>query len=250
MRTTFAHWVWRGALAALVTLAGASRAEALQDPRGGTPPIPTRVTEQDVNASNQKIESAYAAIIQMWTDEFGHRGARFVAPSLLRYRGAVRTSCGVLPSDNALYCPSRNAVFFDELFVARQTKDAASELGTDGDMVAIGIIAHEVGHAVAAQLGEISRIPYENEATADCLTGAFARHAQKDGSLEKGDLEEALYGMMAAADPNPQLTGDQRRDARILLASRLLGHGSGAQRTRSFQRGFEGGGGACVERLQ
>ena len=47
-------------------------------------------------------------------------------------------------------------------------------------------IAHEMGHAVAIQLGHASRSSYENESVADCLAGAFAKHAQGDGSLEAG----------------------------------------------------------------
>src|SRR3954469_11826055 len=102
---------------------------------------------------------------------------------------------------NAAYCYSVNAIYYDEVFVARQSKIAATRLGTDGDMAGIGIIAHEMGHAVAIQLGDESRDSYENEATADCLAGAFALQAERDGSLENGDLDEAFFGMAAAGDP-------------------------------------------------
>ena len=69
-----------------------------------------------------------------------------------------------------------------------------------------------MGHAVAMQLGYESPVAYENEAAADCLAGAFAKHADKSGSLEKGDVEEAFFGMAAAADPTPELTGNRRID--------------------------------------
>jgi predicted metalloprotease len=218
------------------------------------PSIPTdpagrdaQVTEQDVAASNEKISQAYGALVEMWSAGFDALGTRFVAPSISRYRGSVRTSCGVMPSNNALYCPTRNAIYFDEVFIARQARNAASDLGTDGDMVAVGIIAHEMGHAVAAQLGEDSRVPYENEATADCLSGAFAQYAQKKGQLEKGDLEEAFYGMAAAGDPTPQPTGDPRYDARVIRLVKLMGHGTREQRMSNFKTGFDGGAGACLE---
>ncbi len=74
-----------------------------------------------------------------------------------------------------MYCPSDNTIYSDHVFVARQAKAAAAQLGTDGDMAAAGIIAHEMGHAVQIQLGEDSNIHYENEATADCLAGARGR---------------------------------------------------------------------------
>ena len=125
-------------------------------------------------------------------------------------------------------------------------KRAAAELGTDGDMAGVGVIAHEMGHAVAIQLGNMSRYTYANEKAADCLAGAFARQAEADGSLEPGDLDEALLGMAAAGDPTPQLTGDRRMDRMILVRAAAMGHGTEAQRTGNFRAGLEGGPGACL----
>jgi uncharacterized protein len=247
--TYVSRWARRSGLALVLALATAGSAKAAQPSIYSDPATSAdvQVTEQDVAASNAKISAAYSALVDMWSNDFRTIGARFVAPSLARYRGSARTSCGVMPSNNALYCPSRNAIYFDEVFIARQAKSAALDLGTDGDMVSVGIIAHEMGHAVAAQLGESSRVPYENEATADCLAGAFAQRAGKDGTLEKGDLEEAFYGMAAAGDPTPQPTGNARYDARMVQMVRLMGHGTREQRMSNFKDGLEGGAGACLE---
>jgi predicted metalloprotease len=209
--------------------------------------VDSPLTERDVAASNEKIAAAYGALVDMWSADFRQLGVQFEPPRLLRYRGAVRTACGTFGGDNAQYCPSRNAIYFDEVFVARQAKNAAAALGTDGDMVAVGIVAHEMGHAVAAQLNDWSDVPYENEAAADCLAGAFAQQSQKDGLLESGDLEEAFFGMAAAADPTPQFTGDRRVDRRIALRMALMGHGTREQRMGNFKAGYDGGPGACVE---
>jgi predicted metalloprotease len=208
------------------------------------------VTAADVNASNAKVGQAYGALVDMWSKDFDAIGERFAAPRIVRYHGNVMTNCGVMPANNALYCAQRNTIFFDEIFVARMAKTAAANLGTDGDMAAVGIIAHEMGHAVAAQLGAMSRIPYENEATADCLAGAFTQHAAKDGSLEKGDLEEAFFGMASAGDPTPEYTGNNRVDRRIALRAQYLGHGTREQRQASFKAGYDGGAKACIEGLQ
>src|SRR6476646_1728344 len=168
-------------------------------------PAASDVTEQDVASSNAKVVMAYNALVAMWGDDFAQRGVRFAPPALVRYRGAVRTACGVMNGNNAAYCTVRNTIYFDDVFVARQAKDAARDLGTDGDMAAVGIIAHEMGHAVAIQLGADSPVPYYNEATADCLAGAFTRRSAQDGSLEPGDLDEAFHGLAAACfhDPAP-----------------------------------------------
>ncbi|MEP6619279.1 MAG: neutral zinc metallopeptidase [bacterium] len=214
--------------------------------------VPERpaLTESDIAASNEKIRQAYGALALMWSAEFKKAGTKFVTPAIVRYRGNVRTECGVMPANNAQYCPSRNAIFFDEVFVAGMAKAASNALGTDGDMAAVGVIAHEMGHAVAIQLGETSEIPYENEAAADCLAGAFAQRSERDGSLEKGDLDEAFWGMASAGDPTPQLTGYRRLDQRIMLRAAVLGHGTREQRLASFRAGYSQGAGACVETLR
>jgi predicted metalloprotease len=204
------------------------------------------ITERDVTASNAKVQMAAGALLQMWSTDFNKVGERFNAPGFVRYRGAIMSPCGVMRPSNAGYCPRDNNVYFDEVFVAATARDAGSQLGTDGDMAAVGIIAHEVGHAVAIQLGHQSRSTYENEAVADCLAGAFADQSKKDGSLENGDLDEAFYGMYQAGDPEPELTGDARRDNRILRLASMMGHGTRDQRLANFRKGLNGGAGSCL----
>jgi predicted metalloprotease len=216
----------------------------------GQDPELVRVTSRDVAASNEKVAMAHAALREMWSAHFRELGDRFMTPSLIRYRGGAASPCGFMRSGNAGYCPADNTIYFDEVFVAAQAKNAARELGTDGDMAAIGIVAHEVGHAVAIQLGYASRYTYRNESVADCLAGAFVERAGRDGSLEQGDLEEAFYGMSTAGDPTPRLTGDDRTDRRILRAAALMGHGTREQRIANFRQGLDGGPGACLDDFQ
>jgi uncharacterized protein len=209
-----------------------------------------RLTPADVEASNQKIGAAYRDLVAMWSTGFEEIGEEFAAPRLLRFRTAARTACGTFGAGNAMYCPRSNAVYFDELFVAGLAKSAAAELGTDGDMVAIGVIAHEVGHAVAMQLGYSSPFTYENESVADCLAGAFAKRSRENGSLEKGDLEEAFFGMASAGDPTPEYTGNAHVDRRIKARAQLMGHGTREQRMANFRRGLDTGAGACLEEFR
>lgn len=205
-----------------------------------------RVTAQDVAASNQKIAMAYSALLSMWTNHFKQIGVRFDTPRIARYRGAAYTPCGRISPNNAEYCPESNVIYYDEVFVAGMAKSAASELGTDGDMTAVGIIAHEMGHAVAIQLGHQSRSSYENESTADCLAGAFAQQAQHNGELEEGDLDEAFYGMSLAGDPTLRSTGSERLDARLQMRLATQSHGTREQRMQNFRSGLEGGPKACL----
>jgi predicted metalloprotease len=220
-----------------MTLAGSSAAFALG---------PVRVSEADVAASNRKVEQAYGALVDMWAKDFRDLRREFVAPRIANYRGNIRTVCGIMSANNAAYCSATNTIYFDEVFVAGQQKAAAQKLGTDGDMAAVGIIAHEMGHAVATQLGLMYRIPYENEATADCLAGVFTKVSRDDGSLEAGDLEEAFAGLEAAGDPAVELTGNSRVDDRRLARAKVLGHGTSEQRMANFRAGYETGLPACL----
>jgi len=227
--------------AAMLTPASAAFALPLS---GGGPRV--EVTSRDVELSNQKVAMAYSALVTMWTNDFKSIGERFVAPRIARYTGAVRSACGYIGPSNAEYCPNNNTILYDEVFVAGMGKIAANALGTDGDMASVGIIAHEMGHAVAIQLGHESRSSYENESTADCLAGAFAEQSARDSSLEKGDIDEAFFGMSLAGDPTPQPTGNARYDAMVQARLARMSHGTKEQRTENFRAGLKGGAKVCL----
>lgn len=212
---------------------------------GGRPEV--QVTEQDVTAANQKIASAYGALVRMWSDDFRQIGDQFVAPRIARYDNTIMTACGVIQPENAQYCPNNNTIYYDEVFVAGMAKLASRALGTDGDMAAIGVVAHEMGHAVAMQLGYRSRDSYENESTADCLAGAFAAQSQRDGNLEAGDIDEAFFGMSMAGDPTLEPTGNRRIDAIRHARLERQSHGTKEQRMANFRTGLDGGAGACLD---
>jgi len=231
-------------------LGAAAFAAGALAPMGTVKDAPVRVTRADVQWSNQKVAVAYSALVDMWRKDFNAIGERFVAPRIVRYTGPVRTACGYMSPDNAQYCQAANAIYYDEVFVAGMAKMAARQLGTDGDMTGIGIIAHETGHAVAMQLGHRSRNSYENESTADCLAGAFAFQSQRDHLLEDGDMEEAVFGMESAGDPAPEATGDERYDAMLARRMATQGHGTKEQRVENFEDGAQGGAGACLDEFR
>ena len=84
--------------------------------------------------------------------------------------------------------------------------------------------------------------------TADCLAGAFTKQAQKDGSIEDGDIDEAFYGMSLAGDPTREPTGNARYDRMIQARLARQSHGTKDQRTQNFRNGLEGGAEACLRR--
>lgn len=248
MHQLLSHWRRMSAavLGALsLTVPGALHAASPAPGPGDVPAV--EVTEHDVTAANQKIAMAYGALVQMWTNDYRQIGERFVAPRIARYHQTIMTACGVIRPENAEYCPNNNTIYYDEVFVAGMAKLAANALGTDGDMAAVGVIAHEMGHAVAMQLGYHSRDSYENESTADCLAGAFAQQSQRDGNLEAGDIDEAFFGMSLAGDPTLEPTGNQRIDAIRHARLERQSHGTKEQRMANFRTGLNGGAGACLD---
>ena len=205
------------------------------------------VSRRDISASNRKVAAAYSALVAMWTKQFRQLGDEFDPPRIARYEGGAMTACGFMDSNNAEYCPDNNTIYYDDVFVAAMVKSAANALGTDGDMAGLGIIAHEMGHAVAIQLGHQSHSSYRNESVADCLAGAFTRQSDLDGYLEKGDIEEALFGLSMAGDPTPEPTGNRRVDA--MIRARLVSqrHGTKDERMNNFRVGLKGGPAACLD---
>jgi predicted metalloprotease len=189
---------------------------------------------------------AYSALVTMWNAEFRRIGERFAAPRVRRYDGDVYTSCGLIQSNNAEYCAGDNTIYYDQVFVAGMAKIAGRSLDTDGDMAGVGIIAHEMGHAVAIQLGHESRSSYQNESTADCLAGAFTKQSGHDGLLETGDIDEAVFGISMAGDPTLEPTGNARVDARLQARLAHVAHGTSDQRLSNFRRGLNGGPAACL----
>jgi uncharacterized protein len=241
----------RGRSAAAVLLAAVAPVATAHAASVGPARRPERepmihVTQSDVTASNRKVGMAYGALVRMWDDQFKRIGERFEAPRIMRYTGDGFTACGLIQANNAEYCPNDNTIYYDQVFVAGMTKVAGTSLDTDGDMAGVGIIAHEIGHAVAIQLGHESRSSYQNESTADCLAGAFTQESQRNGSLENGDIDEEVFGISMAGDPTLEPTGNARRDRMMQARLASVAHGTKDQRLDNFRRGLNGGPAACL----
>ncbi|MGZ8407792.1 MAG: neutral zinc metallopeptidase, partial [Caulobacteraceae bacterium] len=76
---------------------------------------------------------------------------------------------------------------------------------------------------------------------ADCLAGVWAERANQQSSiLEPGDIDEAVTAAASVGDDTLQKASGRA------VAPDSFTHGSSAQRTAWFKRGYEGGSlGAC-----
>jgi uncharacterized protein len=183
-----------------------------------------------------------------WNAIFQQSGKQYDAPTLVLYRGAVRSACGLGQSAmGPFYCPSDQKVYLDLTFF----DDMAGKLQASGDFGMAYVIAHEVGHHVQTLLG-ITReaaaqrgagdgegetgVSVRTELQADCFAGVWAKQTESQKQvLEAGDIEEAINAAAAVGDDRLQQRG------RGYVVPESFTHGTSAQRARWFRKGFDSG---------
>lgn len=189
-----------------------------------------------------------ASTEDVWTRKFQQMGKQYEAPTLVLYSGSIQTGCGQgTASTGPFYCSADQCVYIDLSFY----KEMKSSLGAEGDFAWAYVIAHEVGHHVQYLLGTLgrahqemvqlsqtdaNRVSVQIELQADFLAGVWGHDEQKAfGSMEKGDLEEALNTAIVIGDDHLQKRAGYNPDERKFT------HGTSAQRQRWFRRGFDTG---------
>jgi hypothetical protein len=170
-----------------------------------------------------------------WSDQLsGYEDTRLVL-----FRNAIQSACGTATTAvGPFYCPLDRKVYIDLAFY----DELRRRFGAPGDFAQAYVIAHEVGHHVQnlhglLGRGEVSSVPIELQA--DCLAGAWARSADARGLVEVGDVDEALHAAAQIGDDTIQ------RKATGHVQPETFTHGSAAQRSSSFRRGYQGGAAAC-----
>jgi predicted metalloprotease len=130
--------------------------------------------------------------------------------------------------------------FYDEL---------SQRFGAKGDFAEAYVIAHEIGHHVQNILGISDRVheapgasvkganglSVRLELQADCLAGVWAHSTAQRNLLEAGDIDEGLGAAAAIGDDRLQ------RQSTGAVHPESWTHGSSAERTRWFRRGYEEG---------
>ncbi|MDY6258144.1 MAG: neutral zinc metallopeptidase [Bacteroidaceae bacterium] len=208
--------------------------------------------EYQPTAEEQELESfakkVLASTEDVWTEEFKKMGKTYEAPTLVFFNGSVQSGCGgASASTGPFYCSADQCVYIDLSFFTSMK----SSLGADGDFAYAYVIAHEVGHHVQYLLGDLgkahaqmaklsqseaNKVSVQIELQADCFAGVWAYHEQNMfGSLEEGDLEEAIS--------TAQVIGDDylQKKAQGYVVPESFNHGTSQQRMKWFKRGFTTG---------
>ncbi len=216
-----------------------------QAPNSG-PPQPTS-PEEDKLADFVSV--VLADTEDTWNTLFPQEfGSDYQEPSLVLFSGAVQSACGTAQSAvGPFYCPADQQVYIDLSFYQALKND----LNAPGDFAQAYVIAHEVGHHVqnligvseqvrAAQRGmsqtQANELSVRQELQADCFAGVWAYNAdQQRDILEPGDIDEALNAASQIGDDKLQ----QQQQGYVNPDS--FTHGTAAQRTEWFKRGFTSG---------
>ena len=214
----------------------------------GSTGAPVELTEQD-KAEGQFVSVVLADTEEIWTRVFKQQlNAKYTPSTLVLFKDATRSACGgASEATGPFYCPMDKKVYLDTGFFTTLHQ----RLGAGGDFAAAYVVAHEIGHHVQDELGilakaneirqrvsqeESNAISVQIELQADCLSGIWAREAaQTLGSIERGDLEEAVNAAKQIGDDTLQRNAGQRPMPHTFT------HGTSEQRSRWFMIGLQSG---------
>ncbi|MGB3148845.1 MAG: neutral zinc metallopeptidase [Paracoccaceae bacterium] len=206
------------------------------------------ITEADRRAA-EFVSVTLADTEEVWSDIFRRDlGAEYRPVTLVLFKGGTQSACGGASAQTGpFYCPNDQKVYLDTDFFATLSQ----RLGARGDFAAAYVVAHEVGHYVQDQLGILKKttavrqqssqaraneISVMVELQADCFSGVWARHAaEKFGSLERGDIEEAINAAEKIGDDTLQRNAGQRPMPDSFT------HGTSEQRQRWLADGYQAG---------
>ena len=206
------------------------------------------LTEAD-RAAGEFVSVTLADTEEVWAEVLREQVGRPYQPAtLVLFSGATQSPCGgASGATGPFYCPNDQKAYLDTAFFTTLDK----RLGAKGDFAAAYVVAHEIAHHVQDELGILSkaneirsRVSQEDsnaisvriELQADCLSGIWARHAaQKFGSIDRGDLEEAVNAARQIGDDTLQRSAGQRPMPHTFT------HGTSEQRSRWFITGLSSG---------
>jgi uncharacterized protein len=232
---------WKGILIALLLIGALTYGGGMCTGSGGGGESETdRSGAVKSSAGEDQLTKFVGFVLDDVQATWGRQMKGYEPAKLVLFRNSVASACGSTSAAvGPFYCPLDHKVYIDLSFYDQLKQ----RFGAPGDFAQAYVIAHEVGHHVQnlhgllGRNGEVSSI--QTELQADCLAGAWAKDAQSRQLLEVGDIDEALNAASQIGDDTIQ------RKTQGHVQPETWTHGSAAQRSGSFKKGFEGGASAC-----
>jgi len=223
----------------------------LNDPSlggGGSQSSTVELTDAD-RQSGEFVSVTLADTEEVWAKLFQEQvGEAYTPATLVLFKSATQSPCGgASGASGPFYCPADKKAYLDTEFFTTLSR----RLGASGDFAAAYVVAHEISHHVQNELGILGQanqarqqsseaqsnaISVRIELQADCFSGIWARHAQAQfGSIERGDIEEAVNAAKQIGDDTLQRNAGRRPNPHTFT------HGTSEQRQRWFITGYESG---------
>ncbi|HUR74595.1 MAG TPA: neutral zinc metallopeptidase [Sporichthya sp.] len=165
-----------------------------------------------------------------WESALARAGVSYNGPrvTVAAAGKSASSECGravANPTDNkkaypSFYCRGDRTVYFSSGWLYGAIYSRFHRGGV------AAVIAHEFGHHVQHEIGIADPNVSKQELQADCLAGVWVHSAVSRGSFSQADVTDARKALRAL--------GDQRLESR-------LHHGTPAERSAWFDRGFNSG---------
>ncbi len=222
----------------LFTLLGVDRG-------GGEPAQQTQGTPAN-RPGEEKLVGFVSFVLDDVQKTWAQKLPEYRKTKLVLFENGTRSGCGAAESAmGPFYCPADEKVYIDLGFY----RELSRRLGAPGEFAQAYVLAHEIGHHVQNLLGteqklrraqsadpeQRNALSVRMELQADCYAGVWAHSTAERKLLEQGDLESAIGAAAAVGDDRLQ------KAATGTVMPERWTHGSSAQRSEWFQRGFKTG---------
>ena len=208
----------------------------------------TKEEEEAATFSKQVLGS----LEDVWTEQFREHGMTYTYPTMVLFTGTVQTACGTGSAQmGPFYCSGDQKLYLDLSFFADMSREFGINVNNKSSFAYAYVIAHEVGHHVEYLRGilgkahaemaqvdkeEANKISVKLELLADYYAGCWAHYEnEKYGSLEDGDLKEALDAAQKIGDDYLQ------KQAQGYSCPETFTHGTSEQRMYWLKKGVETG---------
>jgi uncharacterized protein len=211
-------------------------------PTASGPVASTPEEDQEVQFVSFVLDDAQST----WETIFRQHGQPYEHAKLVLFRDAIQSACGFAQAATGpFYCPGDEKVYIDLGFY----DELRQRFGAPGDFAQAYVLTHELGHHVQRLLGTEAKVREAQqqrpdqanalsvglELQADCYAGIWGHETAQRQILEAGDVEEGLAAAAAVGDDRIQRMSGQG------VHPEGFTHGTSAQRSTWFRRGFESG---------